>query len=148
MSDSLQPHGLQPGFSVQHYLSEFAQTHVHRVSDAIQPSPPLLPPSPLALNFSQHQGLFQWVHSLHQVAKYWSFSFSISSFSEYSGPISFRIHWFDLLAVQGTLESLPQHHSPKASILQRSAFFTVWLSHSYMTTGKTIDLTIQTFVTK
>ena len=80
--------------------------------------------------------------------KDWSFSFSISSSSEYSGLISFRIDWFDLLAVQGTLKSLLQHHSSKPSILQRSTFFTVQLSHPYMTTGKTIALTIWTFVGK
>ena len=80
--------------------------------------------------------------------KYWSFSFSISPSSEYSGLISFRIHWFDHLAVQRTLKSLLQHHSSKASILQRSAFFMVQLSHPYMKTGKTIPLTIQTFVCK
>ena len=80
--------------------------------------------------------------------KYWSFSFSIRPPSEYSGLISFRIHWFDLLAVQGTLKSLLPYHSSKASILWCSAFFVVQLSHSYMTTGKTIALTIQTFVGK
>ena len=80
--------------------------------------------------------------------KYWSFSFSISPSSEHPGLISFRIDWLDLLAVQGTLKNLLQHHSSKASILQRSAFFTVQLSHPYMTTGKTIALTRQTFVGK
>ena len=80
--------------------------------------------------------------------KYWSFSFSISPSDEYSGLISFRMDWLDLLAVQGTLKSLLQHHSSKASIFQRSAFFTVQLSHPYMTTGKTIALTRQTFVGK
>ena len=80
--------------------------------------------------------------------KYWSFCFSISPSNEYSGLISFRIDWFDLLAVQGTVKSLLQHHSPKASILQCSAFLMVQLSHPYMTTGKTIALTIQTFVGK
>ena len=85
-------------------------THVHWIGDAIQPSHPLSPPSP-ALNLSQHEGLFQWVSSSHQVAKYWSFSFSISPSNEYSGLISFRIDWFDLLAVQGTLKNLLQHHN-------------------------------------
>jgi len=80
--------------------------------------------------------------------KYWSFSFSISPSSDYSGFISFRIDWFDLLAVQGTLKSLLQHHSVKASILQCSAFFMVQLSHPYMTTGKIIALTIWTFISK
>ena len=86
--------------------------------------------------------LFRWVSSLHQVAKVLSFSFSISPSNEYSGLISFRMDWLDLLAVQGTLKSLPQHHSSKASILRHSAFFIVQLSHLYMTTGKTIALTI------
>ena len=80
--------------------------------------------------------------------EYWSFSFSISPSSEYSGPISFRIDWLDLLAVQGTLKNFLQHHSSEASILQCSAFFRVQLSHPYMTTGKTIPLTIWTFVDK
>ena len=81
-------------------------------------------------------------------SKYWSFSFSISPSNDCSGPISFRIDWFDLFAVQGTLKSLLQHHSSKASLLCRSAFFMVQLSHPYMTTGKTIALTTQTFVSK
>ena len=85
---------------------------------------------------------------MHQVTKYWSFSFIISPSNEYAGLISFRIHWFDLLAVQGTLKSLLQHHSSKASILQHLGFFTVQLSHPYMTTGKTIVLTGWTFVGK
>ena len=105
-----------PGFHVLHHLPEFAQTHVHQVHDAIQQSHPLLSPSP-AFNLSQNQGLFQWVSALHQVTKYWSFSFSISSSSEYSRLIFFRIDWLDLLAVQETLKSLFQHHSSKASIL-------------------------------
>ena len=217
-----------PDFPILHHLPEFVQTHVHRVGDDIQPSHSLLSPYPPAFNFSQHQSLFQWVHSSNQVArvlelqlqipiisvqllssvqlfdtlrneahqaslsiknsqnllklmciesvmpsnhfilchpllllsvfpsimvfssesvlhirwpKYWSFSFSICPSSEYSGLISFMIDWLDLLAVQGTLKSLLQHHSSKASILQHSAFFRVQLSHPYMTTGKTIDLT-------
>ena len=107
-------------------------------------------PSPLAFYLSQHQGLFKWVGSLHQVAKVLETSaFSISPSNEYSGLISFMIDWFSLLGVQGTLKSLLQHHSSKASILQHSAFFTVQLSHPYMTTGKThIVLTIWTFVGK
>ena len=131
-----------PLFSVLHYLPEFTPTHVHRVSDAIQPSHSLLPPSPPALNLSQHQGIFQWVGSSHQVVKV--LSFSISS----SGLISFRMYWFDLLAVQGTLQSLLQHHSSKASILWCSDFFMVQVSHLYMTTGKTIALTLWAFVNK
>ena len=117
-----------PGFSVLHYLPKFVQTHVHWVSDAIQPSHPLLSPSPPAFNLSQNRGLFQWISSSHQVPKYWSFSFSISPSNGYSGLISFRMDWLDLLAVQGTLKSLLQHHSSKASILQCSAFFVVELS--------------------
>ena len=122
-----------PDFPVLPYLLELAQTHVHWVGDAIQPSHPLLSPSP-AFNLSQHQGLFQCVSSLHMWPKYWSSSISLSN--EYSGLISFRMDWLDLLAVQGTLKSLLQHHSSKVSILRCSAFFTVQLSHSYMTTAK------------
>ena len=99
-----------PDFPVLHYLLESAQTHVHSVSDAIQPSHPLSPPSPPVLNLSQHQGLFQWVALWIRWPKYWSFSFSISPFNEYSGLIFFRIDWFELPAVQGTLKSLLQHH--------------------------------------
>ena len=116
----------------------WAQTHVHLVGDAIQPSHPLLSPSPPIFNLSQHLGLFQWVSSLHQVAKVWSFSFSIS-------PSNDRL---DLLAVQGTLNSLLQHHNSKPAILRRSAFSIVQLSYSYMTTGKTIGLSRWTFVGK
>ena len=105
-------------------------------------------PSPLSFNLSQHQGLFQWVSSSHQVAKYWSFSFSISPSNEYSGLISCRMDWLDLLAVQGTLKSLFQHRSSKASILRHSASFIFQISHTYMTTGKTIALTRRTFVGK
>ena len=130
--------------SVLHHLLEFAQTHGHWISGAIQPSHPLLPLSP-ALNLSQHQYLYQWVSSWHQVAKVLELSFLISPSNEYSGLISFRI---DLLAVQGTLKSLLQHHSLKASVFGHSAFFTVQLSHLYMTTGKTTALTIQTFVSQ
>ena len=122
-----------PGLPVHHQLLEFTQTHVHWVSDAIQPSHPLSSLSPPAFNLSQHQGLFQWVASLHQVAKYCNFSFIISPFSEYSVLISFRMDWFDLLSVQGTLKSLLQCHSLKASILQCSAFFMAQLSHLSMT---------------
>ena len=104
-----------PGLPVHHQLPEFTQTHVHRVSDAIQPSHPLSSPSLPVPNPSQHQSLFQWVNSLHEVAKYWSFSFSIIPSKEYPGLISFRMDWLDLLAGQGTLKSLLQHHSSKAS---------------------------------
>ena len=121
------------GLLVHHQLPEFTQTHVYRVSDAIQPSHPPSSPSPLAPNPSQHQGLFQWVGSLHQD---WSFSFSISPSNEYSGLVSFRRDWLDLLIVEGTLKSLLQHHSSKASILRRSGLFLVQFSHPYMTTEK------------
>ena len=134
-----------PGLSVHHQLPEPTQNHVHWVSDAIQPSYPLSSPSPPAFNLSQHQGLFQWVSSSHRVAK-WRFNFNISPSNEYSGLISFRMDWLDLLAVQGTLKSLLQHHSLKASILRCSAFFMAQLSHPYMTTGKTIALTRQAFL--
>ena len=136
-----------PGLPVHHQLPEFTETHIHRVSDAIQPSHPLSAPSP-APNPSQHQSLFQWVNSSHEVAKYWSFSFSIIPSKEIPGLISFRMDWLSLLAVQGTLKSLLQHHSSKASILRCPAFCTVQLSHTYMTTGKTISLTRRTFVYK
>ena len=108
----------------------------------------LLSPSPSAFNLSQHQGLFQWVSSSHQVAIVLDFSFSISPSNEYSGLISFRMDWLDFLALQGTLKRLLQHHSSKTSILRHSAFFTVQLSHPYMTTGKTRALTRWTFVGK
>ena len=126
LSDSLQPHGLRtPGFPVHHQLPEPAQTHVHRVRDAIQPSHPLLSPSPPAFSLSWNQGLFQRDSPLHQVAKYWSFSFSINPSNEYSGLNSFRIDRIDLLAVQGTLKSLFKYCNSKASVLWRSAFFMV-----------------------
>ena len=129
-----------PGFPVHHHFLELAQTHVHQVDDAIQPSHPLLSPSPptsifpsirVFANESVH---FRW-------QKYWSFSFSIHRSNECSGLISFRMNGLDLLAVQGTLKSLLQHHSSKASFLWCSTFFMVQLSHPYMTTGKTIALT-------
>ena len=126
-----------PGFPVHHQLPELAQTHVHRVSDAIQLSHPLSSPSPPMFNLSQLQGPFQSVLRMRW-PKYWSFSFIISPSNEYSGLISFGIDWLDLFAVLGTLKSLLQHHSTKASILRRSSFFTVQISHPYMTTGKTI----------
>ena len=135
-----------PGFPVLHQLSELAQTHAHWVSDAIQPSHHLSSPSPPAFNLSQHQGLFHSVSSLLRWPKYWSFSFRIIPSKEIPGLISFRMDWLDLLAVQGTLKSLLQHHSSKASILWCSAFFIVQLSQPYMTTGKTIALTRRTFV--
>ena len=133
-----------PGLPVHHQLPKFTQTHVHRVGDAIQPSHPLgplllLPPIPPSMRvFSNESTLcMRW-------PKYWSFSFSISPSNEHPGLISFRMDWLDLLTVQGTLKSFLQHSS-KATIFQRSAFFTVQLSHPYMTTGKTIALTRWTF---
>ena len=131
-----------PGLPVHHQLPEFTQTHIHRVGDAIRPLLLLHSIFPSIRVFSNESALrTRW-------PKYWSFSFSISPSNEYSGLISFRTDWFDLLAVQGTFKSLLQHHSSKASILWRSAFFTVQLSHPYMTTGKTIALTRWTFVGK
>ena len=137
-----------PGLPVHHQLPEFTQTHVHWV---MMPSRYLilcrplllLPPIPPSIRvFSNELTLrMRW-------PKYWSFSFSIIPCKEHPGLISFRMDWLDLIAVQGTLKSLLQHHSSKASILQHSAFFTVQLSHPYMTTEKTIALTRQTFVGK
>ena len=133
---------------VHHQLSQFTQTRVHRVSDAIQPSHPLsslllLPPIPPSIRVFSNESILPMMWP-----KYWSFSFSIIPSKEIPGLISFRMDWLDLLAVEGTLKSLLQHHSSKALILQRSAFFTVQLSHPYMTTGKTIALTRRTFVGK
>ena len=130
-----------PGLLVHHQLPEVTQTHVHRGSDAIQQShplsSPLLQPSifPSIRIFSNESALrIRW-------PKYWSFSLSISPSNEHPGLVSFRMDWLDLLAVQGTLKSLLQHHSSKTSILWLSAFYIVQLSHPYMTTGKTIALT-------
>ena len=114
-----------PGFPVHHRLPECTQTHVHWVGDAIQPSHPLSSPSPPALNLSQLQGLFKWVSSSHQVAKVLEFQLQHQSFQWTLRTESFRMDWLDLFAVQGTLKSLLQHHSSKASILQCSAFFIV-----------------------
>ena len=128
-----------PGLPVYHQLPESTQTHVHRVGDAIQPSYPIFASIRV---FSKKSVLsIRW-------PKYWSFSFSISPSNEHPGQISFRMDWLDLLAVQGTLKSHLQHHSSKASILQRSAFFIVQLLHPYMTPRKIIALTRQTFVGK
>ena len=145
-SDSLQPHGLQHA-RPPCPSPELTQTHVHWVGDAIQPSHPLssllLLPSifPSIRVFSSESVLcITW-------PKYWSFSFNISPSNVYSGLISFRIDWLDLLAVQGTLKSL-QHHSSKASVLRCLAFFMVQFSHLYMTNGKTIALSRWTFVGK
>ena len=146
--DSLQPHGLQhtrpPCPSP---TSRVYQTYVHWVGDAIQIilcHPLLLPPSiiPSIRVFCNESALrIRW-------PKYWSFSLSIIPSKEHPGLISFRMDWLDLLAVQGTLKSLLQHHSSKASILRRSAFFIIRLSHPYVTTGKIIALTRWTFVAK
>ena len=137
-----------PGLPVHHQLPESTLTHVHWVSDAIQPSHPLSSSSPPALNLSQHQGRCNESALRIRWPKYWSVSFTISSSNEYLWIISFRKDWFDLLALQGTLKSLLQNHSSKASILQCSAFFIVQLSHPCMTIGKTIALTRQTFAGK
>ena len=118
--------------------------------DSVMPSNHLILCCPLLLlpSIFPSMSLFQSVSSSHQEAKYWSFSFSISHSNEYSGLIDFGMDWFDSLAVQGTLKSLFQHHSSKASIHQHSAFFIAQLSHPYMTIGKTIAFTRQTFVGK
>ena len=138
--------GSTPGFSVHHQFLELAQTHAHQIGDAIQPSHSL---SPLLLLPSVFPSIriFPNESVLHiRCPKYWSFSFTISPSNEYSGLISFRIEWFYLLAIKGILKSLLQHHRSKTSILQHSAFLIVQLSHPFMTTGKTIALTRQTFV--
>ena len=137
-----------PSLPVRHQLPEFTQTQVHEVGDAIQPSHSLSSPSPPAPNPSQHQSLSNESTLRMRWPKYWSFSFSIIPSKEIPGLISSRMDLLDLLAVQGTLKSLLQHHSSKASSLWHSAFFTVQLSHPYMTTGRTIALTRQTFVGK
>ena len=142
VSDSLRPHESQstPGLPVHHQLPEFTQTHAHRVSDAIQPSHTLSSPSPPA-PIPPSIRVFSNESTLHMRGpKYWSFSFSISPSNEHRGLISFRMDWLDLLAVQGTLKSLFQHHRSKASILWCSAFFTVQLSHPYMTHWKNHSL--------
>ena len=129
-----------PGLPDHLQLSESTQIHVHWVGDTIQPSHPLSSPSPPAFNLSQHQGLFQWVSSSHEVAKVLEFQLQHQSFQRTPRTDSFRMDCLDLLAVVGTLKSLLQHHSSKAWILQLSAFFVVQLSPPYMTTGKTIAL--------
>ena len=152
MSDSLRPHELQHAWPPCPSQTPGVHSNSCPLSRWCHPSSHLILCCPLLLlssifpsireRFSNESVLYiRW-------PKYWSFSFSISPSSEYSGLISFKIDWLDLLAVQGTLKSLLQHHSSKASILQRSAFFIVQLSHPYMTTGKTIALTRRTFVGK
>ena len=142
-----------PSLPVHHQLLEFTQTHVHWVGDAIQPSHPLSSSSPSSSIFLSIR-VFSNESALHiRLPKYWSFSISpispsilsIRPSNEYSGLTTFRIDWFDLLAIQGTLKSLLQYHSSKASILQCSAFFKVQFSHPYMTTGKTIALDYMDF---
>ena len=128
-----------PGLPVHHQLPELARIHVRWVGDAIQPSHPLSPPSPSAFNISQHQGLSQWVSSLHQMTKILEIQLQHQSFQWIFRKVSFRIDWFDLLAVQETFKSLLQHHSSKASTVLHSAFFTVqltsihdhWKNHSF-----------------
>jgi len=137
-----------PGLPVHQQLLEFTQTHVHK---SVMPSNHLIFSCPLLFlpsNFPSIRVFSNESTLRMRRPKYWSFSFSISPSKKHPGLISFRVDWLDLLAVQGTLKSLLQHHSSKASILWRSAFFTVQLSHPYMTAGKTIALTRQTFVGK
>ena len=134
-----------PGLPVHHQLPEFTQTHVRWVSDAIQPSHPLLSPSPPTFNLSQHQGLFQWLSSSHWMAKVLELQLQHQSFQWIFMVDSIGTDWFVLFAAQGTHK---QHHSSKASILQCLAFFIVQFSHPYMTTGKSIALTSWTFVGK
>ena len=137
-----------PAFPVLHCLPDIAQIYVHRASDAIKPSLTLLPSSHPAPNLSLIRVISN-ESALHITwPKYWRFSFCISPSNEYSGLISFRIDWFDLLTAQGTLMSLLQHHSLKALILQCSAFFMFQLSYPYMIIGKNIALTMWTFVNK
>ena len=137
-----------PGLPVHHQLLESTQTHVHWVGYAIQPSHSLCPLLLLPSIFPSIRDFYNESVLHMRWPKYWSFSFNISPSNEFSGPISFMMEWLDLLAVQGTLKSLLQHHSSKASILRHSAFFIVQLWHPYMTTGKTIALTRRTFVGK
>ena len=137
-----------PGFPVLHHLLEFAQTHVHWVGDAIQPSHHLLSPSPPALNLSKHQGLFEWVGSLHQVGKVLELQLQ-HQFFQWIFRTDFlydRLVWFSCCPRDS--QDLLQHHNLKASLLRCSAFFIVQLSHPYMTTGKAIALTRWTFVGK
>ena len=151
MSDFLRPHGLHT--ACQAFLSFTISPSLLKLisTESLMPSNHLILCHSLLLLPSIFPSIrvFSNEPALHiRWPKYWSFSSSISPSNEYSGLISFKINWFDLLAVQGSLKSLLQHHNSKASILQRSAFFLVQLSHPYMTTGKTIDLTRRTFVGK
>ena len=136
-----------PGFPVLHHLQDLAQIYVHWVNDAIQSDHPLSSPSS-AFNLFQHQDLIQWLHASYQVVKVLELQLQHHPSNEYSGLISFRMAWLGLFAVQGILKSLLQHHSSKMSILWHSDYFTVQLSHLYVTSGKTIALTIQTSIGK
>ena len=149
MSDSLRPHESQHARPPCPSPTPGAYSKpIHHVGDAIQSSHPLSYPSPPAFNFSSIR-VFSKESVLHiRWPKYWSFSFNISPSNEYSRLISFRMDWLDLLAVQGTLKTLPQPHNSKASILQHSAFFIVQFSYLYLTTGKTIALTSWTYIGK
>ena len=139
-----------PGFRVHLQLPELTQTHVHWVSDAIQPSHPLSSPSPPAFNLSQHQGLFQWVTSSHLVAKYWSFTFSIIPSNEYSGLVSFRMEWLDLLAVQVTLKSSPTPQFKTINSLALSFLYSptltsiygYWKNHSFGLDGPLLVMSL------
>ena len=137
-----------PGFPVLHYLPQFAQIHVHWISNAIWPSHPPPDTSPFAFNFPRIRVFSNELALPIRWPKHWSFSFNIIPSNEYLGLISFRIDWFDLLVVQGTVKSLLQHHSSKASVLRGSAFFMVQLSHPYMTIGKTMALTRRPLLAK
>ena len=136
-----------PGFLVHHQTQRFLKL---MSIELVMPSNHLILCHPLLLHLQSFpaSGSFQWVSSSHQVAKVLEFSFSISPSNEYSGQISFRMDWLDLLEGQGTLKSLLQHHSSKASILRWSAFFTVQLSHPYMITGKTTAFTKRSLLAK
>ena len=137
-----------PGLPVHHQLLEYTQTHTYWVGGTIQPSHPLLSPSPPAPNPSQHQGLFQWVNSSHEVAKVSGFQLQHQSFQWTPRTDLLKDGLVRSPCSPRTLKSLLQHHSSKASILQCSAFFTVQFSHPYMITGKTIALTRWIFVGK
>ena len=138
-----------PGFPIHHQLPELAQTHIHRVGDEHPTISSSVVPFSSCLQSFPGSGSFQMSQFYTSGGQsIGSFSFSISPSNEYSGLISFRMAWLDLLAVQGTLRSLLQHHSSKASILWHPAFLIVQLSHPYVTTGKTITMTIWTFVGK
>ena len=145
MTPGIAAHQAPLTFPVSWSLLRFMSIELVMLSKPFNPLPPAFP---FAFKLSQHQGFSNELALCSRWPKYWNFSFNISPSDEYSELISFRINWFDLLAVQGTLKSLLQHHSLKASVLQCSAFFMVQLSHPYMTTGKTIALTRWTFVSK